>query len=173
MQADSCKYEFVLDNLSSPILMDRKCRKVKSMLFGCKKKTSRAFELKFPDRRNGVGAMWPLFGWYGTAVSTDKHWLSSVMNMPKEGWQPHCNSRRKKVKINVAWFMYSLLLCLSPWSMCMLPGRTITRQWPANWVSIWKQILDDDMAEDTFARKTQWNWWMKKKRRNKDPVGTN
>ena len=62
MQADSCKYEFVLDNLFFANIDGPEVQKGKVNVVLVVKKTSRAFELNFQTDGMVVGSMRSLFG---------------------------------------------------------------------------------------------------------------
>lgn len=57
MQADSCKYEFVLDNLFFANIDGPEVQKGKVNVVLVVKKNISCFRIELPDRRNGVGAM--------------------------------------------------------------------------------------------------------------------
>ena len=62
MQADSCKYEFVLDNLFFANIDGPEVQKGKVNVVLVVKKNISCFRIEFSDRRNGVGSMRSLFG---------------------------------------------------------------------------------------------------------------
>ena len=122
MQADSCKYEFVLDNLFFANIDGPEVQKGKVNVVLVVKKTSRAFELNFQTD----GMVWVpcdrcLDDMEQLVSSTDKLLVKFGHEYAEEG-DNLIVIPEEEGEINVAWFMYEFVA-----------------------------LADDDMAEDTFA----------------------
>lgn len=131
MQADSCKYEFVLDNLFFANIDGPEVQKGKVNVVLVVKKTSRAFELNFQTD----GMVWVpcdrcLDDMEQLVSSTDKLLVKFGHEYAEEG-DNLIVIPEEEGEINVAWFMYEFVALAIPMKHVHAP--------------------DDDMAEDTFA----------------------
>ena len=109
MQADSCKYEFVLDNLFFANIDGPEVQKGKVNVTLVVKKTSRAFELNFQTD----GMVWVpcdrcLDDMEQPVSSTDKLMVKFGHEYAEEG-DNLIVIPEEEGEINVAWFMYEFI----------------------------------------------------------------
>ena len=114
MQADSCKYEFVLDNLFFANIDGPEVQKGKVNVVLVVKKTSRAFELNFQTD----GMVWVpcdrcLDDMEQPVSSTDKLLVKFGHEYAEEG-DNLIVIPEEEGEINVAWFMYEFIALAIP-----------------------------------------------------------
>ena len=122
MQADSCKYEFVLDNLFFANIDGPEVQKGKVNVVLVVKKTSRAFELNFQTD----GMVWVpcdrcLDDMEQPVSSTDKLLVKFGHEYAEEG-DNLIVIPEEEGEINVAWFMYEFIALAIPMKHVHAPG---------------------------------------------------
>ena len=123
MQADSCKYEFVLDNLFFANIDGPEVQKGKVNVTLVVKKTSRAFELNFQTD----GMVWVpcdrcLDDMEQPVSSTDKLMVKFGHEYAEEG-DNLIVIPEEEGEINVAWFMYEFIALAIPMKHVHAPGK--------------------------------------------------
>ena len=123
MQADSCKYEFVLDNLFFANIDGPEVQKGKVNVVLVVKKTSRAFELNFQTD----GMVWVpcdrcLDDMEQPVSSTDKLLVKFGHEYAEEG-DNLIVIPEEEGEINVAWFMYEFIALAIPMKHVHAPGK--------------------------------------------------
>ena len=149
MQADSCKYEFLLDNLFFAHIDGPEVQKGKVNVELTVKKTSRAFELSFQTE----GIVWVpcdrcLDEMEQPVTSSDKLMVKfgreyaeegdNLIVIPEEGGE-----------INVAWFMYEFIALAIPMKHVHAPGKcnkAVTSK-----LNKHLRTSGDDDAEESFG----------------------
>lgn len=150
MQADSCKYEFVLDNLFFANIDGPEVQKGKVNVVLVVKKTSRAFELNFQTD----GMVWVpcdscLDDMEQLVSSTDKLLVKFGHEYAEEG-DNLIVIPEEEGEINVAWFMYEFVALAIPMKHVHAPGKC-NKAMTSKLSKHMRTTPDDDMAEDTFA----------------------
>lgn len=123
MQADSCKYEFALDNLFFANIDGPEIQKGKVNVTLIVKKTSRAFELNFQSD----GLVWVpcdrcLDDMEQSVTSTDKLIVKFGSGYAEEG-DNLIVIPEEEGEINVAWFMYEFIALAIPMKHVHAPGK--------------------------------------------------
>ena len=123
MQADSCKYEFVLDNLFFANIDGPEVQKGKVNVELVVRKTSRAFELNFQTD----GMVWVpcdrcLDDMEQPVSSTDKLLVKFGHEYAEEGENLIVIPEDEGI-INVAWFMYEFVALAIPMKHVHAPGK--------------------------------------------------
>ena len=123
MQADSIKYEFVLDNLFFANIDGPEVQKGKVNVVLVVKKTSRAFELNFQTD----GVVWVpcdrcLDDMEQPITSTDKLMVKFGAEYAEEGDNLIVIPEEEGI-INVAWFMYEFVALAIPMKHVHAPGK--------------------------------------------------
>ncbi len=123
MQEDSCKYEFVLDNLFFANIDSPEIQKGKVNVVLVVKKTSRAFELNFQTD----GIVWVpcdrcLEDIEQLISSTDKLLVKFGHEYAEEG-DNLIIIPEEEGEINVAWFMYEFIALALPMKHVHAPGK--------------------------------------------------
>lgn len=123
MQADSCKYEFVLDNLFFADIDGPEVQKGKVNVALVVKRTSRAFELNFQTE----GTVWVscdrcLDDMEQPVSSTDKLLVKFGPEYAEEG-DNLVVVPEEEGEINVAWFMYEFVALAIPMKHVHAPGK--------------------------------------------------
>ena len=123
MQADSCKYEFVLDNLFFANIDGPEVQKGKVNVILVVKKTSRAFEFNFQTE----GMVWVpcdrcLDDMEQPVSSTDKLMVKFGHEYAEEG-DNLIVIPEEEGEINVAWFMYEFVALAIPMKHVHAPGK--------------------------------------------------
>ncbi len=123
MQADSVKYEFVLDNLFFAHIDGPEVQKGKVNVTVTVKKTARAFELHFLTE----GMVWVpcdrcLDEMEQTVTSTDKLMVKFGREYAEEG-DNLIVIPEEEGEINVAWFMYEFIALSIPMKHVHAPGK--------------------------------------------------
>ena len=123
MQADSCKYEFLLDNLFFAHIDGPEVQKGKVNVELTVKKTSRAFELSF--RTEGI--VWVpcdrcLDEMEQPVTSSDKLMVKFGHEYAEEG-DNLIVIPEEEGEINVAWFMYEFIALAIPMKHVHAPGK--------------------------------------------------
>ena len=123
MQADSCRYEFVLDNLFFANIDSPEVQKGKVNVVLVVKKTSRAFELNFQTD----GIVWVpcdrcLDDMEQPVSSTDKLLVKFGHEYAEEG-DNLIVIPEEEGEINVAWFMYEFIALAIPMKHVHAPGK--------------------------------------------------
>ena len=166
MQADSCKYEFVLDNLFFANIDGPEVQKGKVNVTLVVKKTSRAFEFNFQTE----GMVWVpcdrcLDDMEQPVSSTDKLMVKFGHEYAEEG-DNLIVIPEEEGEINVAWFMYEFVALAIPMKQYMLPENAI-RPSAANCISICaqKQMKMMRKMKSLSKVKTQCRRMMRRKHR--------
>ena len=151
MQSDSCKYEFVLDNLFFANIDGPEVQKGKVNVVLVVKKTSRAFELNFQTD----GIVWVpcdrcLDDMEQPVSSTDKLLVKFGHEYAEEG-DNLIVIPEEEGEINVAWFMYEFIALSIPMKHVHAPGKCNKTMSTKLNKHIRTTPDDDDMAEDSFA----------------------
>lgn len=152
MQADSCKYEFVLDNLFFANIDGPEVQKGKVNVELVVRKTSRAFELNFQTD----GMVWVpcdrcLDDMEQPVSSTDKLLVKFGHEYAEEGENLIVIPEDEGI-INVAWFMYEFVALAIPMKHVHAPGKcnktmaAKLRQHSSRRVDE-EDDLDDEMSE--------------------------
>ena len=123
MQADSCKYEFLLDNLFFAHIDGPEVQKGKVNVELTVKKTSRAFELSFQTE----GIVWVpcdrcLDEMEQPVTSSDKLMVKFGREYAEEG-DNLIVIPEEEGEINVAWFMYEFIALAIPMKHVHAPGK--------------------------------------------------
>jgi len=123
MQADTVKYEFVLDNLYFSHIDGPEVQKGKVTVILTVKKTSHAFELNFQTD----GIVWVpcdrcLDDMEQTVSSTDKLMVKFGHEYAEEG-DNLIVIPEEEGEINVAWFMYEFIALSVPMKHVHAPGK--------------------------------------------------
>lgn len=123
MQADTVKYEFVLDNLYFSHIDGPEVQKGKVTVVLTVKKTSHAFELNFQTD----GIVWVpcdrcLDDMEQTVSSTDKLMVKFGHEYAEEG-DNLIVIPEEEGEINVAWFMYEFIALSVPMKHVHAPGK--------------------------------------------------
>ena len=123
MQADSCKYEFLLDNLFFAHIDGPEVQKGKVNVELTVKKTSRAFELSFQTE----GIVWVpcdrcLDEMEQPVTSSDKLMVKFGREYAEEG-DNLIVIPEEEGEINVAWFMYEFIALSIPMKHVHAPGK--------------------------------------------------
>ena len=123
MQADSCKYEFLLDNLFFAHIDGPEVQKGKVNVELTVKKTSRAFELSFQTE----GIVWVpcdrcLDEMEQPVTSSDKLMVKFGHEYAEEG-DNLIVIPEEEGEINVAWFMYEFIALAIPMKHVHAPGK--------------------------------------------------
>ena len=146
MQADSCKYEFVLDNLFFANIDGPEVQKGKVNVVLVVKKTSRAFELNFQTD----GMVWvPCDRCLDDMEQLDKLMVKFGHEYAEEG-DNLIVIPEEEGEINVAWFMYEFVALSIPMKHVHAPGKC-NKAMTSKLSKHMRTTPDDDMAEDTFA----------------------
>ena len=131
MQADSCKYEFVLDNLFFANIDGPEVQKGKVNVVLVVKKTSRAFELNFQTD----GMVWVPCD----RCLDDMEQGDNLIVIPEE-----------EGEINVAWFMYEFIALAIPMKHVHAPGKC-NKAMSSKLSKHLRTTPDDEMDEDSFV----------------------
>lgn len=123
MQADTCKYEFLLDNLFFAHIDGPEVQKGKVNVELTVKKTSRAFELSFQT----AGVVWVpcdrcLDEMEQPVTSSDKLMVKFGHEYTEEG-DNLIVIPEEEGEINVAWFMYEFVALAIPMKHVHAPGK--------------------------------------------------
>ncbi len=123
MQADTCKYEFLLDNLFFVHIDGPEVQKGKVNVELTVKKTSRAFELSFQTE----GIVWVpcdrcLDEMEQPVTSSDKLMVKFGHEYTEEG-DNLIVIPEEEGEINVAWFMYEFIALAIPMKHVHAPGK--------------------------------------------------
>ena len=150
MQADSCKYEFVLDNLFFANIDGPEVQKGKVNVVLVVKKTSRAFELNFQTD----GMVWVpcdrcLDDMEQLVSSTDNLLLKFGHEYAEEG-DNLIVIPEEEGEINVAWLMYEFVALAIPMKHVHAPGKC-NKAMTSKLSMLMRITPYDVMAEDTFA----------------------
>ena len=150
MQADSCKYEFVLDNLFFANIDGPEVQKGKVNVVLVVKKTSRAFELNFQTD----GMVWVpcdrcLDDMEQPVSSTDKLLVKFGHEYAEEG-DNLIVIPEEEGEINVAWFMYEFIALAIPMKHVHAPGKC-NKAMSSKLSKHLRTTSDDEMDEDSFV----------------------
>lgn len=123
MQADSCEYEFLLDNLFFAHIDGPEVQKGKVNVKLAVKKTSHAFELSFQTE----GIVWVpcdrcLDEMEVPVASSDKLMVKFGQEYTEEG-ENLIVIPEEEGEINVAWFMYEFIALAVPMKHVHAPGK--------------------------------------------------
>ena len=149
MQADSCKYEFLLDNLFFAHIDGPEVQKGKVNVELTVKKTSRAFELSFQTE----GIVWVpcdrcLDEMEQPVTSSDKLMVKFGREYAEEG-DNLIVIPEEEGEINVAWFMYEFIALAIPMKHVHAPGKcnkAVTSK-----LNKHLRTSSDDDAEESFG----------------------
>lgn len=149
MQADSCKYEFLLDNLFFAHIDGPEVQKGKVNVELTVKKTSRAFELSFQTE----GIVWVpcdrcLDEMEQPVTSSDKLMVKFGHEYAEEG-DNLIVIPEEEGEINVAWFMYEFIALAIPMKHVHAPGKcnkAVTSK-----LNKHLRTSGDDDAEESFG----------------------
>ena len=149
MQADSCKYEFLLDNLFFAHIDVPEVQKGKVNVELTVKKTSRAFELSFQTE----GIVWVpcdrcLDEMEQPVTSSDKLMVKFGHEYAEEG-DNLIVIPEEEGEINVAWFMYEFIALAIPMKHVHAPGKcnkAVTSK-----LNKHLRTSGDDDAEESFG----------------------
>ena len=149
MQADSCKYEFLLDNLFFAHIDGTEVQKGKVKVELTVKKTSRAFELSFQTE----GIVWVpcdrcLDEMEQPVTSSDKLMVKFGREYAEEG-DNLIVIPEEEGEINVAWFMYEFIALAIPMKHVHAPGKcnkAVTSK-----LNKHLRTSGDDDAEESFG----------------------
>ena len=149
MQADSCKYEFLLDNLFFAHIDGPEVHKGKVNVELTVKKTSRAFELSFQTE----GIVWVpcdrcLDEMEQPVTSSDKLMVKFGREYAEEG-DNLIVIPEEEGEINVAWFMYEFIALAIPMKHVHAPGKcnkAVTSK-----LNKHLRTSGDDDAEESFG----------------------
>ena len=149
MQADSCKYEFLLDNLFFAHIDGPEVQKGKVNVELTVKKTSRAFELSFQTE----GIVWvPCYRCLDEmeqpVTSSDKLMVKFGHEYAEEG-DNLIVIPEEEGEINVAWFMYEFIALAIPMKHVHAPGKcnkAVTSK-----LNKHLRTSGDDDAEESFG----------------------
>ncbi len=149
MHADSCKYEFVLDNLFFANIDGPEVQKGKVNVVLVVKKTSRAFELDFQTD----GIVWVpcdrcLDDMEQPITSTDKLMVKFGVEYAEDGDNLIVIPEEEGV-INVAWFMYEFVALAVPMKHVHAPGKC--NKMMSTKLSKHLRVAADDMEDDGFV----------------------
>lgn len=149
MQADSAKYEFVLDNLFFANIDGPEVQKGKVNVVLVVKKTSRAFELNFQTD----GMVWVpcdrcLDDMEQPVTSTDRLLVKFGPEYAEEGDELVVIPEDEGI-INVAWFMYEFVALAIPMKHVHAPGKC--NKLMSSKLRKHLRTSPDDMDEDVFA----------------------
>jgi len=150
MKADSCKYEFVLDNLFFANIDGPEVQKGKVNVVLVVKKTSRAFELNFQTD----GMVWVpcdrcLDDMEQPVSSTDKLLVKFGHEYAEEG-DNLIVIPEEEGGINVAWFMYEFIALAIPMKHVHAPGKC-NKAMSSKLSKHLRTTPDDEMDEDAFV----------------------
>ena len=150
MQADSCKYEFVLDNLFFANIDGPEVQKGKVNVVLVVKKTSRAFELNFQTD----GMVWVpcdrcLDDLEQPVSSTDRLLVKFGHEYAEEG-DNLIVIPEEEGEINVAWFMYEFIALAIPMKHVHAPGKC-NKAMSSKLSKHLRTTPDDEMDEDSFV----------------------
>ena len=150
MQADSCKYEFVLDNLFFANIDGPEVQKGKVNVVLVVKKTSRAFELNFQTD----GMVWVpcdrcLDDMEQPVSSTDKLLVKFGHEYAEEG-DNLIVIPEEEGEINVAWFMYEFIALAILMKHVHAPGKC-NKAMSSKLSKHLRTTPDDEMDEDSFV----------------------
>ncbi|WP_276880470.1 YceD family protein [Bacteroides heparinolyticus] len=148
MRTDTCKYEFVLDNLFFANIDGPEVQKGKVNVVLLVKRTSRAFELNFQTE----GVVWVpcdrcLEDMEQLVNSTDKLLVKFGREYAEEG-DNLIVIPEEEGEINVAWFMYEFVALAIPMKHVHAPGKcnkTMTSE-----LSKHLRTTPDDESEEAF-----------------------
>ena len=148
--ADSCKYEFVLDNLFFANIDGPEVQKGKVNVVLVVKKTSRAFELNFQTD----GMVWVpcdrcLDDMEQPVSSTDKLLVKFGHEYAEEG-DNLIVIPEEEGEINVAWFMYEFIALAIPMKHVHAPGKC-NKAMSSKLSKHLRTTPDDEMDEDSFV----------------------
>ena len=148
MQADSCKYEFLLDNLFFAHIDGPEVQKGKVNVELTVKKTSRAFELSFQTE----GIVWVpcdrCLDEMEQPVTSDKLMVKFGHEYAEEG-DNLIVIPEEEGEINVAWFMYEFIALAIPMKHVHAPGKcnkAVTSK-----LNKHLRTSGDDDAEESFG----------------------
>lgn len=150
MEADSCTYEFALDNLFFANIDGPEVQKGKVNVVLVVKKTSRAFELNFQTD----GIVWVpcdrcLDDMEQPISSTDKLLVKFGHEYAEEG-DNLIVIPEEEGEINVAWFIYEFIALSVPMKHVHAPGKC-NKAMSSKLNKHLRTTPDDEMSEDTFA----------------------
>ena len=150
MQVDSCRYEFVLDNLFFANIDSPEVQKGKVNVVLVVKKTSRAFELNFQTD----GIVWVpcdrcLDDMEQPVSSTDKLLVKFGHEYAEEG-DNLIVIPEEEGEINVAWFMYEFIALAVPMKHVHAPGKC-NKAMSSKLSKHLRTTPDDEMDEDAFV----------------------
>ena len=150
MQADSCKYEFVLDNLFFAYIDDPSGNQCPVYVVLVRKQTSRAFELNFQTD----GMVWVpcdrcLDDMEQPVSSTDKLLVKFGHEYAEEG-DNLIVIPEEEGEINVAWFMYEFIALAIPMKHVHAPGKC-NKAMSSKLSKHLRTTPDDEMDEDSFV----------------------
>ncbi len=150
MEADSCTYEFALDNLFFANIDGPEVQKGKVNVVLVVKKTSRAFELNFQTD----GIVWVpcdrcLDDMEQPISSTDKLLVKFGHEYAEEG-DNLIVIPEEEGEINVAWFIYEFIALSVPMKHVHAPGKC-NKAMNSKLNKHLRTTPDDEMSEDTFA----------------------
>lgn len=148
MRADTCKYEFVLDNLFFANIDGPEVQKGKVNVALLVKRTSRAFELNFQTE----GVVWVpcdrcLEDVEQLVNSTDKLLVKFGHEYAEEG-DNLIVIPEEEGEINVAWFMYEFVALAIPMKHVHAPGKC--NKTMTNKLSKHLRTTPDDESEETL-----------------------
>ncbi|AVM59105.1 hypothetical protein C3V43_14225 [Bacteroides heparinolyticus] len=155
MRTDTCKYEFVLDNLFFANIDGPEVQKGKVNVVLLVKRTSRAFELNFQTE----GVVWVpcdrcLEDMEQPVDSTDKLLVKFGREYAEEG-DNLIVIPEEEGEINVAWFMYEFVALAIPMKHVHAPGKcnkTMTSK-----LSKHLRTTPDDESEEAFISEEETN----------------
>ncbi|WP_131927356.1 YceD family protein [Prevotella heparinolytica] len=155
MRTDTCKYEFVLDNLFFANIDGPEVQKGKVNVVLLVKRTSRAFELNFQTE----GVVWVpcdrcLEDMEQPVDSTDKLLVKFGREYAEEG-DNLIVIPEEEGEINVAWFMYEFVALAIPMKHVHAPGKcnkTMTSK-----LSKHLRTTPDDESEEAFIPEEETN----------------
>lgn len=150
MQADTCKYEFLLDNLFFANIDGPEVQKGKVTVELTVKKTSCAFELNFQTE----GIVWVpcdrcLDEMEQPVTSTDKLMVKFGQEYAEEG-DNLIVIPEEEGEINLAWFMYEFVALAIPMKHVHAPGKcnkTVTSKLSKHL----RTSGDDESEEETYV----------------------
>ena len=149
MQADSCKYEFLLDNLFFAHIDGPEVQKGKVNVELTVKKTSRAFELSFQtEGMVSVPCDRCLDEMEQPVTSSDKLMVKFGHEYAEEG-DNLIVIPEEEGEINVAWFMYEFIALAIPMKHVHAPGKcnkAVTSK-----LNKHLRTSGDDDAEESFG----------------------
>ena len=150
MQAGSCRYEFVLDNLFFAHIDAPEVQKGKVTVVLTVKKTSHAFELDFQTD----GVVWVpcdrcLDDMEQSVTSSDKLLVKFGPEYAEEG-DNLIIIPEEEGAINVAWFMYEFVALAIPMKHVHAPGKC-NKAMTSKLSKHLRTTSDDEMDEDTFG----------------------